>query len=461
MRAFFKIPIVVILFWANKIEAQEFKLPAYEKFKLKNGLTVFLMERHEVPLIDLSIIIPIGYSFDGEKSGLANLTAHGLTFGNKMFTREEMSEQLDQLGASINYILTPDYTSLTGKCLAKDQNKMLDLFMKTLTSPTFNSNELDKEKKKLLQWMEQSKESPQDVIDVSFNKALFDKHPYGYPKNGKLSTVRNFQQNDLKQFYSTYYRPEYSAIAISGDFDSKSMRKMIISLFSEWKASNPTPNLAIPIFEKTITKNSILLVNKPDAIETTFYIGSGGVPMVHPDRILISVVNTLFGGRFTSMLNDELRVNSGLTYGASSYFNTLKMGGSFYISTFTANQTTEEAIDKTLSLIHKLHEKGIDSLSLVSAKNYSIGRYPTHYETNEQLCNYLTNMFYYKYDENYINQFARNINDITLEQANAAVSKYFPKNNLQFVIVGKAEMIAPILKKYGELTIIEIADVMK
>lgn len=449
MSILFRVLFIFILLVGNKAVAQEFKLPAYEKFKLKNGLTVFLMERHEVPLIDMSLIIPAGYSYDGEKSGIANLTAYGLTFGNKLFTRDEISEQLDQLGASINYTLTADYAGLTAKCLARDQQKILNLIKEILISPTFSSNELEKEKKKLLQWMEQSKESPQDVIDFSFNKVLFEKHPYSNPSVGRISTVSTFKENDLKQFYSTYYRPENAAISVVGDFDSKKMREMIISLFSDWK-SNSSPNLTIPKFEKNISKNSILLINKPDAIETTFYIGSGGVPLVHPDRMVISVVNTLFGGRFTSMLNDELRVNSGLTYGASSYFNSMKMGGSFYISSFTANETTEAALDKTLSVIYKLHEKGIDSVSLQSAKNYSIGGYPTRYETNEQLCNYLTNMFFYKYDEHYINQFAKNVNDITVEKANAAVAKYFPKNNFQFAIVGKAERIAPILKKFGE-----------
>lgn len=461
MKILFHSLLLLLFFLANRIIAQDFKLPKYEKFKLKNGLTVFLMERHEVPLIDISVIIPAGYCVDGEKSGLASLTLQGLTFGNQKFNREEMSQQLDQLGARIYYTISADYASLAAKCLASDQNTILNLFKETLVHPTFNSEELEKEKKRLLQWMEQSKESPQSVIDYSFNKVLFDKHSYGNPRYGRMSTVSTFKDIELLQFYKTYYRPEHSAIAIVGDFNSKNMRETIISLFSEWKALNRSTYIAISKFEKTLSTNSVLLINKPDAIETTFYIGSEGVPLVHPDRDIISLINTLFGGRFTSMLNEELRVNSGLTYGASSYFDAMKMGGSFYISTFTANEKTEAALDKALEVIGRLHKKGIDSLSLTSAKNYLIGRYPTYYETNEQLCSYLINMFFYKYDEKYINQYAKNIKEITLEKVNAAISKYFPKNYFQFVVVGKAELIAPILKKYGDLSIIEITDVMK
>jgi len=148
------------------------------------------------------------------------------------------------------------------------------------------------------------------------------------------------------------------------------MKALITKLFSAWPAGKQTQaNLASkPV--NTPTGNRVLLINKDDAKETTFYIGAPGISRNNPDYVAIDVVNTLFGGRFTSMLNDELRVNTGLTYGANSRFTPLKNAGSFAITTFTATKSTEPAIDKALEVLNKLHDKGIDETSLASAKNY-------------------------------------------------------------------------------------------
>lgn len=210
----------------------------------------------------------------------------------------------------------------------------------------------------------------------------------------------------VKEFYKNNYSPNGSALNIVGDFSSKEMKTMITKLFSEWeKSSTEKENLASkPLLEPS--GSNVLLVNKEDAKETTFYIGSTGISRNNPDFVDISIINTLFGGRFTSMLNDELRVNSGLTYGAYSIFEPLKYGGSFYIGTFTANETTEAALDKALEVLNRLHSKGLDKKSLASAKNYLKGQLPPRYETVTQLSALLGEMFWYDLDKSYINDSA-------------------------------------------------------
>jgi zinc protease len=196
----------------------------------------------------------------------------------------------------------------------------------------------------------------------------------------------------------------------------------------------------------------VLLVNKEDARETTFLIGGMGVQRDNPDYVAIQVVNTVFGGRFTSWLNDELRVNSGLTYGANSNFNPLKNSGTFAISTFTANNTTEETIDLALQVLDRLHTQGIDNETLTSAKNYVKGQFPPKYETPGQLAGLLTQMFWYDFDESYINNFQSNVEGLTTGKAKEIVEQYFPKENLQFLLIGKADEIKPIAAKLGDVT---------
>ena len=442
--------------------AQGYKLPPYEKFKLPNGLVIYLMEQHEVPLISVSAIMPAGAIYDGEQSGLASLTAAGLKHGTRSMTKAKLDEELDFLGASVNTYASKESSGLSAKFAAKDKDKVLTVIKEILLDPVFDSTEFTKEKKRLLVSLEQQKESPRSVIGSYFDKFLYGEHVYGNTVQGKISTVIPLTTDDLKKFYVANYRPDGSAISVAGDFNAKEMKAKLTALFGGWKKGPKSTgtNPAAAVISKP-SENRVLLVNKEDAKETTFYIGAPGIARNNPDYVAIDVVNTLFGGRFTSMLNDELRVNSGLTYGANSRFSALKNGGSFIISTFTAGKTTEPAIDKALEVLNKLHSTGIDEKSLASAKNYVKGQFPPRFETASQLAGLMTQMFWYNFDESFINNFEKNVDGLTLEKAKEIIAKYFPKDKLQFVLVGKAADIRKIAEKYGKVKQVEMKEEVK
>jgi predicted Zn-dependent peptidase len=206
----------------------------------------------------------------------------------------------------------------------------------------------------------------------------------------------------------------------------------------------------------TPTEARVLLVDKSDASEATFYIGGPGVALTNPDRVGIRVVNTILGGRFTSWLNDELRVNAGLTYGARSSFVSYGQGGLFRISTFTRTATTFETIDLALEVYDRLWKDGIDKETLASAKAYVKGQFPPRYETSSQLAGLLVQMQLYGYDESFINTFEETVNNLDVAETKRLISTYFPRENLQMVIVGNAEEIREGLGKYGELLEVNI-----
>ena len=443
------------------LSAQSYKLPDYTTFKLSNGLTVYLMEQHDVPVISVSAILPAGAIYDNDKAGLASFTATALKHGTKNFTKTKLDEELDFIGANVNTYATKEYAGLSSNFAAKDKVKVLAIIKDLLLNPVFDPTEFNKEKSRLLVMLEQQKESPRSVIGSYFDAFLYGNHPYGNVIGGINSTVSKLTVEDLKNFYKTNYKPDNSAISIVGDFNTKDMKGELTTLFSTWEKStkekeNPaTKVISIP------TENRVLLVNKNDAKETTFYIGAPGISRNNPDFVAIEVVNTLFGGRFTSMLNDELRVNSGLTYGASSRFNTLKNGGSFVISTFTANKTTEAAIDKALEVMTRLHSTGLNEKSLASAKNYVKGQFPPRYETAGQLSGLMTQMFWYNFDKSFIDNFEKNVDGLDLAKANQIITKYFPKDKFQFIMVGKSAEIKKIAEKYGKVTEVDIKDEQK
>lgn len=452
--------LLIVFFCSTVVLAQEksssFRVPAFEKFSLPNGLTVYLMEQHEVPVISVSVIIPAGAIYDGEKSGLASLTASGLQFGTKNYSKNKIEEELDFIGASLNTVASKESAGISSKFASMDAEKVLPILREILAEPVFDKAEFEKEQKRVLSGLDQMKLSPGNVMSSYWDKFIFGDHVYANSLKGSPQTVSKLSVDDLKRFYADNYGPQGSAIALVGDFDSKQMKSKIKALFGSWKkqAGNKA-NLASKTIDP-MQEARVLLVNKEDARETTFMIGGLGIRRDNPDYVAVEVVNTVFGGRFTSWLNDELRVNSGLTYGARSSFNSLKNSGTFAISTFTASKTTAPAIEKALRVLDSLHTSGIDEKTLTSAKNYVKGQFPPRYETSSQLAGLLTQMFWYGFDESFINTFQKNVDGLTVEGSREIIRKYFPKDRLQFLLIGKAADIRTIASKYGKLTEKEI-----
>lgn len=432
-----------------------FYLPAYEKLVCDNGMTIYLMEQHEVPLIYVSAVFPAGAVRDGDRNGLASLTAEALLFGTKNYTKDEIEEQLDFMGASYGTSASKEYAEVTMSFLNEDQDIVFRILGEIVTSPTFDEAEFEKRKTRLLIELEQDKERPARVIRSYFEKFLFGDHVYGNPVGGTRSAVEAITPDDVKRFYQENYLPSGSAVAVVGDFATDSMRMKILDLFGSWTPQG-TYREVEPGPASPPTENRVLLVDKEDATETRFLIGGPGIERGNPDYIPVQVVNTVLGGRFTSWLNDELRVNAGLTYGAFSRFVTYRESGTFTVISFTATETTTEAIDLALQVLDRLHTKGIDAKTLESAKNYIKGQFPLRYETSGDLAELLTQMYIYGFDESFIDTFEDNVERMTTERARAIITEYFPWEYLTFTLIGKASEIRDRVSRYGTLTEKEI-----
>ena len=436
---------------------QKFQLPKYTTFRLANGLTVNLMEQKEVPLISVALSLPAASIHDGQQAGLSELTAASLVSGSKNFTKDQIQDKLDFVGATFNAYSSQEFTRVFAKFSTKTQDVVFDLLKDVVINPTFDEKEFEKLKTRKKASLEIAKQSPFSVINYYWNAMMYANHVYSNPSPGLISTVNALSADDAKKFHEKYYRPNGSVLAIVGDFNTAEMKSKITSLFGEWKKAGSTiTNPASEPIKMPETAN-VLLVNKGDARETTFYIGAKGIAKNNADRVAIEVVNTAFGDRFTSWLNDELRVNSGLTYGAMSRFDANKYAGTFKILSFTATKTTFQTIDKALEVMDRL-QKGIDDTTLQSARNYVVGLFPTDFETSGQLASLLNDMFIYGYDAAYINDFEKNVSQVTPAKAKEIIAKYFAKDKLQFLLIGKADEIREGAKKYGTVVEKEIKE---
>ncbi len=446
--------ISAILILLTQQVSADFKIPNYEKLTLENGLTVYLMEQHEVPLVDMLMVTKAGAINDGKTFGLATLTANALSFGSGDLSKQEIEDLFAYHGANFTSQASIESSTTRLSIATKDLDKLLPVFRDILLKPKFTRLHFDNEKQRYMDRLKQSREQPRNVIGSTFNRMFYQHHPYGNPVEGDVKSIEHITLKQIKTFYKNLYSANNSALILVGDFEIQEMVKKISPLFSAWK-SQKIQTINLSGFSE-LKESNVWLINKDDAIETTFMIGGKGIASDHPDTVAVGVINTILGARFTSWLNDELRVNSGLTYGAKSRFNSQSKMGNFVISTFTKKQTTFEAIDLALKTYHRIWSKGIDKKTLESAKSYVKGQFPPGYETTTQLAQLLSKMWSLDLDDSFINDFQKNVDSLNVKKANQIAQSVFPKDNLQFVLIGKAKDIREKAKNYGKLKEMEI-----
>jgi predicted Zn-dependent peptidase len=425
------------------------QLPRHRKVALTNGLTLLLMEQHEVPLVSVQIVVRAGGVADpAGKEGLALLTAELLRRGTQRRTADQIASELDFIGGTIEIGGDPDRVFLVSEFMKKDTAAALDLLSDLLRHPNFPGAEVEKLIKQRVDGIKQDKEEARAVLPHYFAAALFGSHPYARPPEGDERSLASIQRDDVAAFYERLYGPETTILAVAGDFVSAEMEHTLAEKLDGWKprgrtgtSQPPTPN--------PIKGRKLLLVNKPDSTQTYFAIGNVGIARNNPDRTGVELVNLLFGGRFTSMLNEALRVNSGLTYGARSRFEAHQIAGPFLISSFTANPTTVKAIDMALDVLQTLHRDGVSEEQLRSAKDYLKGQFPPRIETTDQLAALLADLEFYGLDEREVNELFQRIDAFTTADARRVIDRYFPRENLVFALIGKSAEIEAAVKRYA------------
>jgi predicted Zn-dependent peptidase len=429
--------------------AQKLQIPAHEKVVLKNGLTVLLLEKHSVPIVSVAGIVKAGALADPVgQEGLASTTAGLLRKATKTRTAQQFAGDIDFIGGTFEADAGADYSSFGAEFLSKDTAKGLELVSDALLHPTFPQGELDKLLAQSVDGVKAAKDSARDVIFQYYEGYLYNGKGYGRPTGGDEISLRKIQRDAVVKFYETYYTPGNTVLAVAGDFQPAEMKKKIEEAFGGWPAK-----VAPAVKEEAagpIKGKKLLLVNKTDATQTYFVIGNVGVSATDPDRVAIEVVNTVFGTRFTSMLNEALRVESGLSYGATSFFSMQKEPGPFAMYSFTRNETTGKAIELALEVLKKLHTNGLTAEQLSSAKGYLKGQFPPMIETSGQLARLIARYEFLGLDDREVNEFEQRIDGVTPEMVKQVIAKHFPLENLTIVLVGKGAEIAPMVKKFAE-----------
>ncbi len=427
---------------------EKLQLPEYRKARLPNGMTLLLMEQHKLPLVSFDLILRSGSVADpAGAEGTASVTASLLRHGTQRRIATEYSRDLDFIGGAFHAGATADYTSVSAEFMTKDLAAGLDLLAEPLLEPAFPDAEVGKHLRQRMDGILAAKDQAQHVLGAYFNAYLFGGHPYGRPAGGDEPSLARINRDSVANFYRSHYTPEDAILAAVGDFDSAEMEQLLSARFAPWTAGGA--QLIENIGSLAPQKRRLLLVDKPDSTQTYFRIGNVGISRTNPDYVPLLLVNTLFGGRFTSLINSALRIESGLTYGASSAFDTRLATGAFFISSYTPNASTVRALDITLDVLKRFHENGISEQQLASAKSYVKGQFPLRVETSDQVASLIAQLEFHGLDRREIDDLYAKIDAITIGDARRVIEQYYPQGDLVFVLIGKASEIGEVAGKYA------------
>ncbi|MFN3695624.1 MAG: M16 family metallopeptidase, partial [Ignavibacterium sp.] len=230
---------ILILFLLSPFSFAQFKLPHYEVVELKNGLTIYLMEKKDVPLISFAMSFDAGAVKDGLIPGLASFTSAALKFGTANYSKSQIDSLFNFYGSELSTSANYDYAGMFIQIMKDNFETLLPVLSEVILKPTFPSEEIDKRKQRWLAELDQAKESPRRVIGDYFNKLIFEDGIYSTPLNGTKSSIQKVDEQKIKEFYSLYYRPETSSIAVVGDFDTDKMKSLLERYFGSWQNNSP------------------------------------------------------------------------------------------------------------------------------------------------------------------------------------------------------------------------------
>ena len=434
-------------------------LPDAERIVLENGTVLILNENHDVPLIGLRAVVRGGASADpADKHGLANLLANLLEKGSGDRSAAEFAETVAAVGGQLNTAANIESITISASFMADDGALLVELVSDLLRRPALGSAEFKKLRERSINLIKAAKGSdPGDLMPDYANAFLFDEHPYGNPIGGSESSLAKIRHADLMTYYADMVGADRLIISVSGDFETAEMRELLTIAFSDWRpAAGSLPVIEAP---EMADGGRVYLVDKPGATQTYFYIGNVGVARGYPQRAELDLANTVFGGRFTSMLVTELRTKSGLSYSARSILTRNAQPGAVFISSFTETSTTVAALDVALSTLARLRDSGLDAAMIESARNYVMGQFPPRLETAGQLAGIFATLALNGLDASYINDYGDNLAAATPESVAAVIEQVYPSSDdLVFVLIGDADLIREQLTAYGDITEISLSE---
>jgi predicted Zn-dependent peptidase len=440
--------------------APELKLPPIQKATLSNGLPVLLVESHEVPLVQVNLLILTGSADDpAGKFGVASLTAAMLDEGAGQRTALQIADDVEFLGAALETSSSFDASAVRLNVPSARLEAGLPIMADVALRPTFPQAELERLRQERLTTLIQARDDAAQVAPLAFSRVVFGgMHRYGTAAMGTPSTLKAFTTMDLRAFHSAMYQPSSATLVVAGDVRADTVLPLLEKQFGGWKAAGAATRTQVSQSPQ-LTERQVTIIDMPGAEQSQVRIGWVGVPRSTPDYFTLQVLNTILGGSFTSRLNQNLREKHQFTYGASSRFDMRLAPGPFFAGAGIQTDKTSDALREFFTELNAIGSP-VNAEELTKAKNYIALGFPSEFETIEDLASHIEEMVVYKLPDNYFGRYVANIQAVTVEAVQKAAATYIQPGKFAVVIAGDRKAIETGVRglKLGQVRVLSVGE---
>ncbi len=418
------------------------KLPAIQKHQLSNGLAVWIVEHHEVPLAQVNLIVRSGSAADPiGKYGVGSLTAAMLDEGAGTRSSLDLADAIELLGANLSTASSFDSSAVRMSVPVSKLAEALPLMADVALRPTFPAAELDRLRKERLTNLLQARDNVGALIQLAFPRIVFGPtHRYGTAANGLPATIESLTVADLTSFYHAHFRPDNATLLVVGDLTPAAALPMLEKAFGGWMVGGMAALVAEVPNAPQLGKRQVYLIDKPEAAQSQIRIGWVGVARSTPDYAVLEVLNTVLGGSFTSRLNQNLREKNGYAYGASSAFDMRLSAGPFFAAAGVQTDKTADAVREFFNELNGMLTP-VPADELAKAKNYVALGFPGEFETTGDIARKLEELVVYNLPEATFSNFVPGVTAVTAADLQRAAARFIQPEKMAVVIVGDLKVI--------------------
>jgi zinc protease len=439
----------------------ELKLPKFQRATLANGLKIILAERHEVPLVNVTIASDAGFASDASTSpGTANLAMLVLTDGTRARDALKISDDLESLGATLKGSSNLDLSFVTLSALSAKLDPSLELFADVVLHPSFPESEVQREQKLVMAGIEREQNAPATVALRVLPELLYGAgHPYGNPLTGSgtKESVAKLTRQDLVKFHETWLRPGNSTMVVVGDTTLAEIKPKLEKLFAEWKAGNAP---AKDVKEVAVApKSTVFLIDKPGALQSVIIAGVVAPPRANPQEIAIEAMNNSLGGMFGARLNMNLREDKHWSYGARTVVRDARSQRPFYaVAPVQTDKTKDALIEMNKEFRGIIGDKPISAEELAKIQANETLKLPGSRETLESLTQALVDIVQFGLPDDYYDTYAGKVKALKIDDVNAAAKNIVRADNLTWIVVGDRAKIESGVRELnlGEFRLMDI-----
>jgi zinc protease len=425
--------------------AIRFVPPVPAEFTLANGLKVFLVERHTLPVVAANLVVLGGVEANpAGKPGLASFTADMLEEGTKKRTSPELAAEIEQIGAVLETSSSYDSVSVSLRTLSRTTEQGFVLFSDMALDPSFDAKEIARQRSQRLTALVEDGDRPSVVRTKVLNHVLFGDTVYGYTSIGTEASNLAITRDDLEGFWKGAFVPSNAALVVAGDIRQRELRKLAEKCFGDWsgEAFHSTP----PVVARD-PKRAIYIVDKPGAPQTSLAVATIGPPRSTPDYVALEVLNMVFGGQFASRINMNLREDHGYAYGAHSSFAFRRGAGPFSAYSGIRTDVTAPAVREIFREVERIRDSEVSPEELQLAKNGWALSLAGDFQTAGSVAATEAELFVYGLPLDYYRGLGARIDAVSASEIRRMAQKYLDPESLVVIAVGDRARIGPELEQ--------------